>query len=78
MQRLVGGVVVMVAACALVGVPVAAAARRRRVADRVVRDGQQRPAGKVVVAGAIGDWGTVVSVDKNGKTDENATSSWSG
>lgn len=29
------------------------------------------PAGKIVVAGAIGDWGTALSIDKNGKPDEN-------
>jgi hypothetical protein len=27
--------------------------------------------GKIVVAGAIGDWGTAVSIDKNGRRDEN-------
>jgi len=72
MQRLVGGVAVMVAACALVGVPVAAAAAAPAGGPiglfATVSNG---PSGKVVVAGAIGDWGTVVSVDENGKTDEN-------
>jgi len=29
------------------------------------------PAGKILVAGAIGDWGTVLTIDKNGKTDAN-------
>jgi hypothetical protein len=29
------------------------------------------PIGKIVVAGAIGDWGTAVSIDKNGRRDEN-------
>jgi hypothetical protein len=29
------------------------------------------PSGKIVVAGAIGDWGTVLTIDKNGKPDEN-------
>jgi hypothetical protein len=29
------------------------------------------PAGKVVVAGAIGDWGTTLTIDKNGKPDQN-------
>jgi len=29
------------------------------------------PTGKIVVAGAIGDWGSAVSIDKNGKRDEN-------
>jgi hypothetical protein len=29
------------------------------------------PVGKIVVAGAIGDWGTVRSVDANGKADPN-------
>jgi hypothetical protein len=29
------------------------------------------PAGKVVVAGAIGDWGTTLTIDKNGKADAN-------
>jgi hypothetical protein len=29
------------------------------------------PAGKIVVAGAIGDWGSTVSIDKNGKPDLN-------
>jgi hypothetical protein len=28
------------------------------------------PSGKIVVAGAIGDWGTAVSIDKNGRRDE--------
>jgi hypothetical protein len=27
--------------------------------------------GKIVLAGAIGDWGTVTSIDKNGKPDDN-------
>jgi hypothetical protein len=27
--------------------------------------------GKIVLAGAIGDWGKVASIDKNGKPDEN-------
>jgi len=29
------------------------------------------PSGKIVVAGAIGDWGTTLSIDKNGKPDPN-------
>jgi len=29
------------------------------------------PTGKILVAGAIGDWGTAVSIDRNGKPDEN-------
>jgi len=29
------------------------------------------PGGKIVVAGAIGDWGTALTIDKNGKPDEN-------
>ena len=29
------------------------------------------PSGKIVVAGAIGDWGTALTIDKNGKPDEN-------
>src|SRR6185437_12950651 len=29
------------------------------------------PAGKILVAGAIGDWGTALTIDKNGKTDAN-------
>ncbi len=29
------------------------------------------PAGKVVVAGAIGDWGTTLTIDKDGKPDAN-------
>ena len=29
------------------------------------------PAGKIVVAGAIGDWGSTLSIDKNGKPDLN-------
>lgn len=29
------------------------------------------PSGKIVVAGAIGDWGSVLSIDKNGKPDPN-------
>jgi hypothetical protein len=29
------------------------------------------PSGKIVLAGAIGDWGTVLGVDKNGKPDLN-------
>jgi len=29
------------------------------------------PAGKIVLAGAIGDWGTALTIDKNGKPDEN-------
>ena len=29
------------------------------------------PAGRIVVAGAIGDWGTALTIDKNGKPDEN-------
>jgi hypothetical protein len=29
------------------------------------------PAGKIVVAGAIGDWGTTLTIDKDGKPDAN-------
>jgi hypothetical protein len=29
------------------------------------------PAGKIVVAGAIGDWGTALTIDENGKPDQN-------
>lgn len=29
------------------------------------------PAGKILVAGAIGDWGTALTIDKNGKADPN-------
>jgi hypothetical protein len=29
------------------------------------------PSGKIVVAGAIGDWGSTLSIDKNGKPDLN-------
>jgi hypothetical protein len=29
------------------------------------------PVGKIVVAGAIGDWGTAVAIDRNGRPDEN-------
>jgi hypothetical protein len=29
------------------------------------------PSGKIVVAGAIGDWGTALTIDKNGKPDQN-------
>jgi len=29
------------------------------------------PTGRIVLAGAIGDWGTAVSIDENGKPDEN-------
>jgi hypothetical protein len=29
------------------------------------------PVGKIVVAGAIGDWGTAVAIDRNGHPDEN-------
>jgi hypothetical protein len=29
------------------------------------------PSGKIVLAGAIGDWGKVASVDENGKPDDN-------
>lgn len=29
------------------------------------------PAGKIVVAGAIGDWGTTLTIGKNGKADAN-------
>jgi len=28
------------------------------------------PSGKIVVAGAIGDWGTALTIDKNGKPDQ--------
>lgn len=29
------------------------------------------PSGKILVAGAIGDWGTALTIDKSGKPDEN-------
>jgi hypothetical protein len=29
------------------------------------------PSGKIVVAGAIGDWGSTLSIDKNGQPDQN-------
>lgn len=29
------------------------------------------PTGKIVVAGAIGDWGTTLTIDKNGRPDQN-------
>ena len=29
------------------------------------------PSGKIVIAGAIGDWGTALAIDKNGKPNEN-------
>jgi hypothetical protein len=31
------------------------------------------PSGKIVVAGAIGDWGTALTIDKKGKPDENGS-----
>ena len=31
------------------------------------------PSGKIIVAGAIGDWGTTVTIDKNGRPDEHGS-----
>jgi hypothetical protein len=65
----VGLVAAVAAAGAVVGAAAAAAPTGGPIAlFATVGNG---PSGKIVVAGAIGDWGNVLSIDKNGKPDQN-------
>ena len=71
-RRLAGGAAVLaaiVAAGTVVSAAPAAAPTGGTVAlFATVGNG---PSGKIVLAGAIGDWGTVVTIDKNGRPNEN-------
>ena len=75
MRRFIGGVVgtVAVLAAGVVAVGAASAAATPKggpIALFATISATSAP-GKIVLAGAIGDWGTVTSVDKNGKPAEN-------
>jgi hypothetical protein len=75
MRRLVGGVVgplaVLVAAVASVGAASAAATPKGGPIALFATISPTSTPGKIVLAGAIRDWGKVASIDKNGKPDDN-------
>jgi hypothetical protein len=74
MSRLAGvgaiALAALVAASVLVGAGAAATAPSGGPIELFATVGSS-PTQKIIVAGAIGDWGTVLSVDKNGKPDQN-------
>src|SRR5262252_1168530 len=75
MRRLMCGGVGTLAVLAAAGVAVGAASAAEApksgpIALFATISASSTP-GKIVLAGAIGDWGKVVSVDKNGKPAEN-------
>ena len=76
MRRLVSGGVgmlgVLATAAVAVGAPSAATTPKGGPIELFATI-TTSPPGKIVVAGAIGDWGKVVSVDKNGKPDDNGS-----
>jgi hypothetical protein len=74
MQRLIrvcGVTLVGVGLLACVGFGSAAAATPTGGAIGLFAKLNDSPTGSIVVAGAIGDWGTVLNVDKNGKPSQN-------
>jgi hypothetical protein len=75
MRRVIGGGVFAVAVLAAAGVAVGAASaapapKSGPIALFATISATSTP-GKIVLAGTLGDWGTVVSVDKNGKPTDN-------
>ncbi len=71
-RKLVGGAGLL-AAIAVAGVMVSAAPAAAPTGGTIALFATvgNSSTGKIVVAGAIGDWGTAVSIDKNGRRDEN-------
>jgi hypothetical protein len=67
----IGTLAVLAAAVVAVGVASAGAAPRGGPIALFATISPTSTPGKIVLAGAIGDWGTVTSIDKNGKPDEN-------
>jgi hypothetical protein len=63
-------VALAVAAAAVGGASAAVAPKGGPIALFATISATSSP-GKIVLAGAIGDWGKVASIDKNGKPDEN-------
>ena len=71
-RKLIGGAGLL-AAIAAAGVMVSAAPAAAPTGGPIALFATigNSPSGKIVLAGAIGDWGTTVTIDKNGRRDEN-------